>query len=48
MNFICIKQHLAKSEARFIWNLSNIEAELKKSVPYKKECISLEPLMISL
>ena len=47
-DFICIKQHLATFEARFMWNLSNIDAELKKSVPYKKAYILLEPLMISL
>ena len=48
MNFICIKQHLATFEARLMWNLSSIKAELEKRVPYKKACISLEPLIISL
>ena len=47
MNFICIKQHLATFENRFLWNLRNIKAELKKSIPYKRACISLERLMIS-
>ena len=30
MNFICIKQNLATFEARFMWKLSNMKAELKK------------------
>ena len=31
-----IKQHLSKSEAQFMGKLINTEAELKKSLPYKK------------
>ena len=33
----------ARFEAQFIKQLSNIEAELKKSVAYKKACIPLKP-----
>ena len=35
----CINQHLSTSEAQLMKKLSNTEAELKKSVAYKKTCI---------
>ena len=35
-----IKQHVRNIEAQFMEKLSNTEAELKKSVVYKKACIS--------
>ena len=37
---ICIKQHLTNITfgAQFIKKLSNKEAELKKSIAYKKKC----------
>ena len=34
---VCIKQHLSNIEAQFMVKLSNTEAELKKSVVYKKK-----------
>ena len=37
---ICIKQHLSNIWSSITNKLSNIEAELKKSVAYKKACIS--------
>ena len=38
---VCIKQHLqATFEAQFMKKLSNTETELKKSVAYKKTCIT--------
>ena len=36
MIVICIKQRLTTFEAQFMKKLSNTEAELKKSVAYKK------------
>ena len=36
MTVICIKQHLATFAAQFMKKLSSTEAELKKSVAYKK------------
>ena len=33
----CIKQHLSISEVQFIRKLRNAEAELNKTVPYKKK-----------
>ena len=33
---ICNKQHLATFEAEFIRKLSNVDAEMKKRVAYKK------------
>ena len=33
---ICIKQHLSNFEVQFMKKLSNTEAQLKKSVAYKK------------
>ena len=35
---ICIKQHLSNIKAEFMEKLSNTEAELKKSIAYKKAC----------
>ena len=39
MMLICINQHLRNTEAQFIEKLSNIEAELKKSVAHKKKSV---------
>ena len=36
---ICIKQHLSNIWSSIHENLSNTEAELKKSVAYKKKCV---------
>ena len=36
MMVICIKQHLSNFEVQFMKKLSNTEAQLKKSVAYKK------------
>ena len=33
----CIKQYLSNIEAQFMKKLSNTDAELKKSVAYKKQ-----------
>ena len=35
----CINQHSSTFEAQLMKKLSNAEAELKKSVAYKKTCI---------
>ena len=40
MIVICIKQRLTTFEAQFMKKLSNTEAELKKSVAYKKKRLS--------
>ena len=41
MMVICIKQHLSNILNVNLWeNLSNTEAELRKSVSHKKACIS--------
>ena len=37
MMVICMKQHLRTFEDQFMEKLSNTEAELKKSVAYKKK-----------
>ena len=37
MMLVCIKQRLRAFEAQFMQKLSNTEAELKKSVAYKKK-----------
>ena len=39
MMLICIKQHLTPFEAQFMRTLSNTEAELKKPLLIKNECI---------
>ena len=36
MMFICTKQHLSNIESQFIKKITNTEAELKKSIAYKK------------
>ena len=38
----CIKQHLSISEVQFIRKLRNAEAELNKTVPYKKSVYCTE------
>ena len=44
----CINQHLSTSEAQLMKKLSNTEAELKKSVAYKKGRSSLKSFFFCL
>ena len=39
MIVLCIKLHQGTFEAQFMKKLSNVEAELKKSVAYKKTSV---------
>ena len=41
MTLTCAKQHLSNIEIQIVKKLSSAEAELKKSIAYKKSCIKL-------